>query len=94
MRLRARALPPAEPSTGTSRRGDLQRGLDEPLQHGLRVAVDGFTVVIVAAADLAPGLVVEIRVEAGQHDGAVRQPRDRGKERRGRRASSPSSLRR
>ena len=65
--------------------GDLQRGLDEPLQHRLRVAVDEFAVAIVAVADLAPGLVVEILVEAGQHHGAVRQPRDRGKERCGRR---------
>ena len=47
------------------------------LQRELRMAGRGRNAVTFVAADQAPGGLVEIGVEAGEHHGAVRQTRDR-----------------
>ena len=57
--------------------------LEQQLQAVLRMAGAGR--LALARSDRRPAVRVEILVEAGQHDGAVRQPRDRGEQRRGRR---------
>ncbi len=54
------------------------------LQRELRMARRRQDVGALVAADQPPGLLVEIGIEARQHDGAVRQVRDRGNQLGGR----------
>ena len=68
----------ASPSTVTMVRGDA-----EPLQQGMhRVLRMPHRGLVLRAADQRPRFLVEVGVEAGKHDGAVRQARD-GREQRG-----------
>ena len=59
--------------------------VEQAPERGLRVAVHRIGLVVARAADGRPALLVEIRVEAGQHDGAFGQARDHAHEVCGRR---------
>ena len=88
LRTRAAGAPSPPPNSPprivTASRPICRSLVEEPPQGGLRMAGNGIAAVR-AAGDRPKTLLVEVGVEAGQNDGAVRQSRDGGKERGGRR---------
>ena len=71
-----RAASGTSPSTVDGGARDAQMAVEEAPERGLRVAVHRIGLVVAGAADGRPALLVEIRVEAGQHDGAFGKARD------------------